>query len=378
MRYLSLSLLLWVTSALAEMPWIEPPEKSSKGHSVPGPDYVPTFPQDHGIHNPFGIEWWYWVGHLKAKQGKEEFGFQSTIFRVAGDPSPQTPEPNPTFGKDHMYLAHAALSDITHKRYLHYERLYREGWQIRASSQTLDLQVGGIHAKLDSSGTHQKLTTRFPEGSILNLTLKPAKPIVTFGERGLSRKGSDPAAVSWYWSYTRLIVDGTLFHNGKEIPVSGTAWMDHEVSSSQLGSDLAGWDWTCIQLYDGTEVKAYRLRRKDGSSDPWSSIYWIDKNGELSNAHSDQFTWSHDQLWKSPHTQLSYPTSVSITANHPTQGKITYRLQPLLPDQEFLGLKEDNPYWEGACKVFDASGLEIGRAYLELAGYGGGLGNRLN
>ena len=378
MKTISSIFILMASLGHAEMPWIEPPEISSKGHRVPTPDYIPSFPRDHGAHTEHGIEWWYWGGHLKAKEGNQEFGFQSTVFRVAGDPK-QKPNPqNLSFGNQHLYLAHAALSDITNKEYLHYERLYRQGWQVQSSTQTLGLQVGGIQAKLDPSEDRQHLITRYPDGSSFSLTLKPAKPIVTFGDRGLSRKGSDPAAVSWYWSYTRLVAEGTLVHNGKVIPVSGAAWMDHEISSSQLGSDLAGWDWTCIQLDDGTEVKAYRLRNRQGDSDPWSSIYWINPNGEVSNAYSDQFIWTHDQLWKSPHTQLSYPTSVTISASHPTKGKVTYQLRPLLPDQEFRGLKGDNPYWEGACQVLDASGKAIGKAYLELAGYGGGLGARLN
>ena len=58
--------------------------------------------------------------------------------------------------------------------------------------------------------------------------------------------------------------------------------MDHEVSSSQLSKEMEGWDWTCIQLNDGTEVMAYRLRRKSGAEDKWSSINWIDENGAVS------------------------------------------------------------------------------------------------
>ena len=54
------------------------------------------------------------------------------------------------------------------------------------------------------------------------------------------------------------------------------------------------------------------------------------------------------------------------------------RKNPLLQNQEFYGLQEDNAYWEGACRVVDNEGKIIGRAYLELAGYGGGLGARLN
>ena len=55
--------------------------------------------------------------------------------------------------------------------------------------------------------------------------------------------------------------------------------MDHEISSSQLGGGLEGWDWTCMQLDDGTEIKAYRLRTGEGESDPWSAVYWIDGEG---------------------------------------------------------------------------------------------------
>ncbi|MGY8712512.1 MAG: lipocalin family protein, partial [Verrucomicrobiia bacterium] len=40
--------------------------------------------------------------------------------------------------------------------------------------------------------------------------------------------------------------------------------------------------------------------------------------------------------------------------------------------------RSDNAYWEGACEVLDLQDNRIGLAYLELAGYGGGLGARLN
>ena len=79
-----------------------------------------------------------------------------------------------------------------------------------------------------------------------------------------------------------------------------------------------------------------------------------------------------------PATDLSYPTSVKIAAIHPIAGQVSYYLRPLLANQEFLGNRADNAYWEGACEVLDEDGVVIGRAYLELAGYGGGLGARLN
>ena len=55
--------------------WIQPPEISPKGYLVPSPDYEPSFPKDHGAHRQYGLEWWYWVGHLEAEASGKEFGF---------------------------------------------------------------------------------------------------------------------------------------------------------------------------------------------------------------------------------------------------------------------------------------------------------------
>ena len=77
-------------------------------------------------------------------------------------------------------------------------------------------------------------------------------------------------------------------------------------------------------------------------------------------------------------TGLTYPTNVRVTARHPQKGKQTYILRPFIDNQEFTGNRADNAYWEGACEVVDVEGHVIGKAYLELAGYGGGLGARLN
>jgi len=370
--------LLVLSSNIVWGKWIEPPARSAKGYRVPTPDYQPVLPRDHGSHPEHGIEWWYWVGHLNAVDSGKNFGFQSTIFRLAGDPEKSGETQSEPFGNQNLFLVHTALSDLEEEKYIHHERVMREGWQARSSEKTLSLTVGGVKVSLLEKENRHKVVTRYPDGAKLELMFKPAKPLVSFGDRGLSRKGADPASVSWYWSYTRLEAKGTLFQNGEEIAVEGIAWMDHEISSSQLGEDLAGWDWTCMQLDDGTELKAYRLRKKDGGSDPWSAVYWIDQKGNTERVYADSFTWETLDTWTSPKTGLQYPTSVEVSVKHPTNGQQVYQLRPLLDAQEFTGNRADNAYWEGACEVLNKDGKRIGLAYLELAGYGGGLGARLN
>ena len=370
--------LLVLSSNIVWGKWIEPPARSAKGYRVPTPDYQPVLPRDHGSHPEHGIEWWYWVGHLNAVDSGKNFGFQSTIFRLAGDPEKSGETQSEPFGNQNLFLVHTALSDLEEEKYIHHERVMREGWQARSSEKTLSLTVGGVKVNLLEKENRHKVVTRYPDGAKLELMFKPSKPLVSFGDRGLSRKGADPASVSWYWSYTRLEAKGTLFQNGEEIAVEGIAWMDHEISSSQLGEDLAGWDWTCMQLDDGTELKAYRLRKKDGGSDPWSAVYWIDQKGNTEKVYADSFTWETLDTWTSPKTGLQYPTSVEVSVKHPTNGQQVYQLLPLLDAQEFTGNRADNAYWEGACEVLSKDGKRIGLAYLELAGYGGGLGARLN
>jgi len=211
--------LLVLSSNIVWGKWIEPPARSAKGYRVPTPDYQPVLPRDHGSHPEHGIEWWYWVGHLNAVDSGKNFGFQSTIFRLAGDPEKSGETQSEPFGNQNLFLVHTALSDLEEEKYIHHERVMREGWQARSSEKTLSLTVGGVKVNLLEKENRHKVVTRYPDGAKLELMFKPSKPLVSFGDRGFSRKGADPASVSWYWSYTRLEAKGTLFQNGEEIAV---------------------------------------------------------------------------------------------------------------------------------------------------------------
>ncbi len=378
MKRIGSGAIFFLGLALGGAEWIEPPERTEAGFPVPQPDPEVVIPGAHGAHPEYAIEWWYWVGHLRDEGGGGH-GFQAVVFRLGRDPKTPVAVSTGAFGADQLYLAHVGWSDLEAGEHLHAERIHREGWQARAGVGELDLMVGPIGARESADGGGFELKFGLPGGREVRLELVPEKPMVVFGDRGLSRKGADPGAVSWYWTYTRLRAEGTIRADGAETGLEGIAWMDHEISSSQLGSDLEGWDWTAIHLDDGTEVKAYRLRRPGGGMDPWSAVYWIDQDGATRNVYGDEFRWETERIWESPETGNGYPIEVRIVATDPADGEErVYRLRPLMEGQEFVGNDGGNAYWEGACAVFDEEGREIGRAYLELAGYGGGLASRLS
>jgi predicted secreted hydrolase len=156
--------------------------------------------------------------------------------------------------------------------------------------------------------------------------------------------------------------------------------MDHEISSSQLGAGQVGWDWACLQLDDGREVMAYRMRRADGSTDPFSTLARIEADGTVRHLDPTGFLWTAEGTWKSPRSGGVYPAGVRLEIpKDPTVGgpATTYRLRPLAADQELSGGAGGIPYWEGACEVLDESGKRIGRAFLEMTGYAGDLGAAL-
>src|SRR5262249_51373472 len=86
------------------------------------------------------------------------------------------------------------------------------------------------------------------------------------GERGLSRKGPMATQASWYYSVPQLAVTGTLTIAGVASRVTGRAWLDHEWSSEYMASEASGWDWTGVNLADGSALMAFRMRAKSGGA----------------------------------------------------------------------------------------------------------------
>ena len=355
-----LCLVAFVASTFAE------PEKTSDGYALPQAGREFLFPRDHGSHPEFKIEWWYLTGHVHAKDGRR-FGLQATFFRRADG----------TAGKGNIYLAHMALLDVKSGRFIHQERLNREGWDASAAIGSLDVKCGPWSLRMDDAGVIHVIGSVRAEASF-ELALTPTKPLVLFGENGVSRKGADPSTASHYLTFSRLETRGTLSLGKENISVSGEMWMDHEMSSSQLGDGQVGWDWACLQLRDGREAMVYRMRRKDGKTDPFSTLAWINPAGAVQHVSAKDFTLLPIETWRSPRSGAEYPSGVVLSAIDPSTGKsLRWKLVPLTNDQELGGRITGIAYWEGACRILDEQEKEIGSAFLELTGYTGDLNRSL-
>lgn len=350
----------------------EPMLKTAEGFALPQPGRKFEFPRDHGSHPEFKIEWWYVTGHLYAGT-ERRFGFQATFFRQA---NAQSGEEHPQFQHRQMHLAHMALLDVKAGRFLHQERLNRAGWDAAADETMLAVRNGNWSLRMEVAEQQvMKLKGTVGGEAQFDLELRPAKPLVFFGKDGVSRKADGPTAASHYLTFTRLKTKGRLSFGEEVLEVTGESWMDHEISSSQLDPDQAGWDWAALQLKDGREIMVYRMRRKDGTMDKHSTLAWIDAGGSVQHRGTEAFTWKELGHWRSPVTRANYPIRVEVATIDPSTGKtLRFKLEPLAEAQEQTGAMGGTAYWEGACRVLDGdSGAELGSAFLELAGYTGDL-----
>ncbi|MEN9935944.1 MAG: hypothetical protein RLZZ387_2523 [Chloroflexota bacterium] len=317
-----------------------------------------VFPQDHGPHPEYAIEWWYYTGNLADAAGRR-FGFQLTFFRFGLAPEP--PERESAWATSSVWMAHFALSDVSAGRFYAFERFSRGAAGLAgAEGEPFRVWLEDWSAEgLGPQGTPMRL--RAAQGDVaLDLTLEAGKPPVLQGDRGLSQKSAERGNASYYYSLTRMPATGTMRAGGAEHAVSGLAWMDREWSTSALGPDQVGWDWFALHLDDGRDLMFYQLRLRDGASDPYSKGVLVAADGTSRRLARDEVTLETTGEWTSPRTGGAYPAGWRLAV--PAEG-IDLTVTPLLADQE---LPVTVTYWEGTVRV---AGSATGYGYLEMTGY---------
>ena len=340
------------------------------------PGYQYRFPIDHGSHDDFRTEWWYYTGHLTAENGRR-FGYQVTFFRRGIEPE-RVGANSSHWAIRQLYLAHVALSDLDQQRFRYAEKVSRSGLG-KAGAEAGRLRVWVDRWSTEASASppeRQHLLAAAGEFS-LDLTVTPEKPPVVHGERGVSRKGSAPVQSSHYYSFSRLATAGTLTVNGQRLSVQGTSWMDHEFGSGDLGDDLAGWDWFGVQLADNTELMLYQLRRADGTVAPVSSGTAVLPDGRTRHLSATDIQVDVLDHWASRASGGRYPSRWRVAV---PMLELSLDIRTLLPDQELTTSRSTQvTYWEGAVEVSGhMHGAPVsGQGYVELTGYAKPMRKRL-
>jgi predicted secreted hydrolase len=314
------------------------------------------FPKDHGAHEDFKTEWWYFTGNLKSQN--KNFGYQFTIFRnnIAPELDPQN-----AWETKNIYMGHMGLSDLTEKRFYSFERFERASLNLAGTqADPFKIWLNHWYIKSSSKELFPLEISVMEDGVGYKLKITPLKEKVLQGDKGLSQKSKELGNASYYYSYTRLETTGEIFIKDKSFKVSGLSWMDREWSTSALGKDQVGWDWFSLQLDDKTEVMIYQLRNKDGSIDEYSSGSFIDQNGTKTKLSYKDFKLKILEFWTSSDSEHKFPIKWSLELpKYESKLVIETDLKEQMHNFSI-------PYWEGAVRV---SGSKTGLGYLEMTGY---------
>ena len=331
---------------------------SAGGYPAIRPGLELRFPDDEGSPPPFRTEWWYVTGWLETPDHRP-LGFQVTFFRTR----PTSDESNPSaFAARQLLIAHAAISDPQRGRLWHEQRIARAGFGLAAAA------VGRTDVRmrdwtLSATGATLEARVAAPEFGY-QLQLERSQPPLANGRGGYSQKGPLPTSASGYYRLPQLRVSGRVTLGGTTLPVTGSAWLDHEWSSAYLDADSSGWDWVGLNLADGGALMAFRIRDRQGRQ-RWAGGTLRRADGSLVIFAPDEIAFEPGRSWRSPRTAVDYPVAWQLRA-----GALNLALEPLMDDQESDSrLTTGAIYWEGGVRA-SAAGRPLGRGYLELTGYG--------
>ncbi|MBV6663169.1 iron ABC transporter permease [Pseudomonas yamanorum] len=349
--------LLWATFLLLGACDKPPaPEESFAGLGSQAADFtqvVPgkvfSFPEDHGPHDGYRIEWWYLTANLKDAEGNA-YGVQWTLFRNALKAGPT----QSGWHDSTVWLGHAAVTSATH----HYaaER-YARGGVGQAGAQAVP-----FNAWIDdwNFATRPGATSPLADMQLkaagehfnYDLHLTSSRPLVLQGDNGYSRK-SDQGQASYYYSQPFFQADGRVTIDGKSYQVTGTAWLDREWSSQPLTASQTGWDWFSLHLDSGEQLMLFRVRQTDGPS--YLTGTWIDKEGHTQTLHNQDIQLA--PLGTTGIDGRTIPTQWSLKIPGKRLDITTEAVNP----KAWMNLSI--PYWEGPVK------FQGGVGYLEMTGY---------
>ena len=353
------------------------------------PDYRMSFPQDHGTHDQFDIEWWYLTANLQDEAG-DPYGLQWTLFRfknsrprspqAEGNKSSSSLKNSPImlnestvsldkkWHNDQIYMAHASIHSLdTHW----FSEKFARGGVGNAGLTALPLNLfiddwqwlnsDGDTGLFPSTLTFSATDTSKPNAEVsATFTLNQTGPLVQHGDNGFSVK-SNSGHASHYYSAPFISIEGELTQaidtvTTAPIKLKGQAWFDKEWTSQLLDTGTQGWDWLSLHLDDGNKIMAFRMRLKN--QDDYVTGSYITSTGEQITLQPGDLTLQPVSVKKVDGRQLPLIWKLIIPSK-----KIDLTISTL-KDKQWNNAAV--PYYEGMVKIEGSHG---GVGFLELTGY---------
>ena len=308
------------------------------------------FPKDSFPHKSV-IEWWYFNGNLKDKNGNR-YSFMNCLFKT--DPKKtDIPLVNKIPAKE-VYFSHSVLTDIKNKKVI--QRTHPLSILSKDSFKKNRLFINYLNPSINGYFNNEIIELADGEYKIKNedieLTLKAKKKTLMHNGNGEFLVGRKKV---YYYSITSLEAEGTIIINNKPINVKGTAWMDHEWAGFK---GIKKWNWFSAQLTNDTELM---LQEYNNGEQVYACLYPKNQKAEFAT----DILLLPKKIWKSRVTGARYPVHWKIEV--PSK-KIHIEVKAPVEKQEVIF--GSMGYWEGPITVSGTINKQKvkGVGFMELVG----------
>jgi len=311
--------------------------------------------KDELVHEKNSLEWWYFTGHLKEKNGERKFGVEYVFFHT-----------NPFGAKDYTLMNFAITDPQTQKFYFDYEINQLKHKLKTKNPIEISTPNNGSTCKLTGfEGNYEILGSMKNHSAAINLSTTNTKKAILHENRGYKKYGD--LAEAGYYSYTRLQTAGFIELNGEKIEVEGLLWYDRQWNCGDVYGGRVSWDWMAIQLNEtGDDIMAYQITTPRVDENKIFGGTFLNNNIQL-DLKKDDLEMIPIKFWKSTETNTTYPIAWNVKL--PKQN-IDLTIEALVDNQElsFRFGAYKMKYWEGMCNVTGTkNGIAVtGNAYLEM------------
>jgi len=305
------------------------------------------FPHDEQKHNHI-IEWWYFNGHLKNKNGRT-FSYMNTLFAA----KPQ--RVNIPFAKrlplKTWYFSHYLLTD-NQKRKMQ-SKIMPVSF-VDKKSFTLPL----LWVQYDNSCLIEEIKPFNYQliNDFIDLNLFSKKKPLLVNNKGFIDLGDK---ATYYYSLSHLKTKGLIKVGKKWLEVTGLSWMDHQWAQTPFTKNDK-WTWFSLQLNNGLDILCFVY----GDKNKISHATLIDKNN-YQKITDTVFLKPKRMKYVSPETGATYQLGYEI---YLPDWDIKLEVKPINKKQEMIFGPVN--YWEGPIGIEGKyQGKNVrGRGFLEITG----------
>jgi len=357
----------------------------------------------HDLPHPAAdTEWWYVNTHLSLADGRE-VGLFAAFFRIIAEVDETSKQ---------VTYAHSmtwALSEPAAKRYVGESRVDHDSPRLglqrlendrgtkderlnRAMKEILERgQVptpdkvfdGPVSVATDRLALAYGTATFEKRGDAYHMHIADGCDLVFEPQKAPARHGDDGVVRGttgeqmFYYFIPRCRVTGTVQLDGETVEVArGQSWYDHEFGGHVEGEVVTegegagirnlGWNWTAIQLDDGSDLTAYEII--DVASKDTVGKWMIHVLPDGSQRSVEDVAFAPGKLWTSTRTFHTYPTSWRLTAPSIALDLV---IDAAMDDQEMITVISKPAFWEGKCTARGTlAGASVsGPAYIERSGF---------